>query len=142
MPGKVNPVIPEMIIQAAACVMGKCHAVNIGARCAPLELNIMMPLIAYESISSLMLLSRTCRAFGERCIRGIEADKERCAHWVDWSLAMVTPLSARLGYDQAAAIAYQAFKEKKTVRQVLAENSILSKEEIDELLDAKSMIRR
>jgi len=140
MPGKVNPVIPEMVIQVAVYVKGKAASVGMAAASAPLELNIMMPLIAYETLDSLSLLANTVRVLGDRCIRGIEADPQRCADWVEWSLALVTPLATRIGYDKAAEIAYQAFKEKKTVRQLLGETALLSPEEVDKVLDPKSMI--
>jgi len=139
MPGKVNPVIPEMVIQAAVYVKGKAASVSMAASSAPLELNIMMPLIAYETLDSLGLLANTARALAERCIRGIEADPERCAEWVEWSLALVTPLATRIGYDKAAEIAYRAFKEKKTVRRLLGETALLSPEEVDKVLDPRSM---
>ncbi len=139
MPGKVNPVIPEMVIQAAVYVKGKAASVSMAASSAPLELNIMMPLIAYETLDSLTLMANTARALAERCIRGIEADPERCAEWVEWSLALVTPLATRIGYDKAAEIAYRAFKEKKTVRRLLDETGLLSSEEVDKALDPRSM---
>jgi len=140
MPGKVNPVIPEMVIQAAVYVKGKAASVGMAAASAPLELNIMMPLIAYETLDSLSLLANTVQVLRDRCIRGIEADPQRCADWVEWSLALVTPLATRIGYDKAAEIAYQAYKEKKTVRQLLGESGLLPQEEVDKVLDPKSMI--
>jgi fumarate hydratase class II len=140
MPGKVNPVIPEMVIQAAVYVKGKAASVGMAAASAPLELNIMMPLIAYETLDSLSLMTNTARVLADRCIGGIEADPQRCADWVEWSLALVTPLATRLGYDKAAEIAYRAFREKKTVRRLLGETMLLSPEEIEEVLDPKSMI--
>jgi fumarate hydratase class II len=140
MPGKVNPVIPEMVIQAAVYVKGKAQAVGMAAASAPLELNIMMPLVAYETLDSLELLTNVCRVFRERCIAGIEADRERCAEWIEWSLALVTPLATRIGYDKAAALAHRAYKEKKTVRQLLTEEKILGPEEIDRVLDPRSMV--
>ena len=142
MPGKVNPVIPEMVIQAAVYVKGKAVSVGMAAASAPLELNIMMPLIAYETVDSLSLLANTCRALDERCIRGIEANVERCAEGVEWSLALVTPLATRIGYDKAAQIAYRAYKEKKTVRQVLMESGLLEPADLDEVLDPQSMVGR
>ncbi len=140
MPGKVNPVIPEMVIQAAVYVKGKATSVGMAAASAPLELNIMMPLIAYETLDSLSLLTNTSQVLNDRCIRGIEADAERCADWVEWSLALVTPLANRIGYDKAAEIAYRAYKEKKTVRQLVTEAGLLSPEELEKMLDPKSMV--
>jgi fumarate hydratase class II len=140
MPGKVNPVIPEMVIQVAAHVMGKHYAVSIGAQNAPLELNMMNPLIGYETLSSIALLAGTCRVLAERCIQGLEADRERCAYWIEWSLALVTPLANRIGYDRAAALAYKAYKSKRTIREVAREEKILTEKELDELLDPRNMI--
>ena len=140
MPGKVNPVIPEMVIQAAVYVKGKAASVGLAAASAPLELNIMMPLIAYETVDSLSLLANTCRAFSERCIQGIQANQERCADGVEQSLALVTPLATRFGYDKAAEIAYRAYQEGKTVRQVVTESGLLDAKEVEDILDPQSMV--
>ncbi|HUV06595.1 MAG TPA: class II fumarate hydratase, partial [Spirochaetia bacterium] len=140
MPGKVNPVIPEMVIQVVAFIMGKHLSVTIGAQNGPLQLNMMNPLIAYETLTSMALLRETCLAFADRCIRGIEADRERCAYWVEWSLALVTPLATRIGYDRAAALAYRAFRERRSVREVAREEKVLPEEELERLLDPKRMI--
>jgi fumarate hydratase class II len=140
MPGKVNPVIPEMVIQAAVYIRGKAASVSTAAAMAPLELNIMMPLIAYETMDSLTLSSNICAALNERCICGIEANEKRCADAVEQSLALVTPLTIRIGYDEAARIAYQAHREGKPVRQVVIESGLLSPEEVEEVLDPVSMV--
>jgi fumarate hydratase class II len=141
MPGKVNPVIPEMVIQAAAHVMGKSLAVTIGGQNGPLELNMMHPLIAYETLSAMDLLGNACSALARRCIAGLEADVERCRYWLEWSLALVTPLAVRIGYDRAAALAYKAFRERRTVREVALEEKVLPAEEVERLLDPAAMIR-
>jgi fumarate hydratase class II len=140
MPGKVNPVIPEMVIQAAAHVMGKCLAVSIGGMTGPLELNMMMPLIGYETASSLELLANACSALAERCIDGIAADEERCRNWIERSLALATPLSLRIGYDKAAKIARMAYDEKRTIRYIAVREGVLTAEEADRILDPKSML--
>ena len=140
MPGKVNPVIPEMVIQVAAYVNGKAVSVTIAGQNGPLELNMMNPLIAYETLSSIAVLSNTCRVFADKAIAGIEADEKRLAYWIEWSLALVTPLATEIGYDRAAALAYQAFKEQKPIREVLMESGILSEERICALLDPRTMI--
>jgi fumarate hydratase class II len=140
MPGKVNPVIPEMVIQAAAHVMGSCLAVSIGGMTGPLELNMMMPLIGYETVSSLELLTNACNALADRCIRGITADEERCKSWIERSLALVTPLSLKIGYDKAAGIAKMAYEENRTIRDVAVREGVLTAEEAEEILDPKRMI--
>jgi len=121
-------------------VKGKAHSVSLAAGQGPLELNLMMPLIAHESLESLVLLTGACRVFRERCVQGLEADRQRCAHWIEWSLALVTPLATRIGYDRAAQIAYQAYREGKTVRQVALEQKVLSPEEIEAALDPRAML--
>jgi len=140
MPGKVNPVIPEMVAQVAVYVTGRAAGVTLAATQGPLELNMMMPLIAHETQDCLALLARTCRVFRERCVEGLEADAERCAHWIEWSLALVTPLATRIGYDRAARIAYQAYREGKTVRQVALEQKVLPPGEIEAVLDPRTML--
>ena len=140
MPGKINPVIPEMIIQVAAHVMGKVTAISIGGQNAPLELNMMNPLIAYETLSAIALLKESCTAFARRCVDGIAADRERCAYWIEWSLALVTPLATRIGYDKAAELAHVAYEQSRTIRDVVAEAGILPPEELEALLDPRSML--
>jgi fumarate hydratase class II len=142
MPGKVNPVIPEVVMQAAVYVRGQAASVGTAAAAGPLELNIMMPLIAYETVDSLCLLTRTCRLLDKRCIQGIAANVERCAEGVEWSLALVTPLANRIGYDKAAEIANRAHREGKPVRKVIAESGLLSPEEVEAVLDPRTMIGR
>ena len=140
MPGKINPVVPEMVIQVAAFIMGKNLSVAVGSQSGPLELNIMMPLIAYETLTALRLMANTCEAFADRCIAGIQADEARCRQWIEWSLALVTPLATRIGYDQAAKLAYEAFREKKTIREVVRAKKILTEDEIDVILDPNKML--
>lgn len=140
MPGKINPVIPEMMIQVAAHVMGKVTAVSIGGQNAPLELNMMNPLIAHETLSAIDLLTESCSAFASRCVDGIEADASRCEYWIEWSLALVTPLATRIGYDKAAELAHVAFEEKRMIRDVVREADVLSEAEAEKLLDPGSMV--
>lgn len=144
MPGKVNPVIPEMLIQVSAHVSGKLFSVTIGGQNSPLELNMMNPLIAYECLGSLELLTAACMAFADKCVAGIESDAERCAYWIDWSLALVTPLNNKIGYDRAAQLAYKAFKERRKIRDVVMDEVVnktgeITEKELDALLDPKTM---
>jgi len=140
MPGKVNPVIPEMIIQVAAHVCGKALSVSIAGQNSPLQLNMMNPLISLEVLDSLSYLTKACESFAKDCIQGIVPDPERCAWWIEWSLALVTPLNKKIGYDKAAQLAYKAYKEKRKIREVLLESGLVSPEELSELLDPRSMI--
>ena len=140
MPGKVNPVIPEMMIQVAAYVMGKVVSVTSAGQHGPLELNMMHPLIAFETIDAMSVLAQTCRRSAERCIDGISADSERLAFWIEWSLALVTPLAIEIGYDRASELAYKAYREKRRIREVVLESGVLPQERVAELLDARGMI--
>jgi fumarate hydratase class II len=140
MPGKVNPVILEMTMQAAARVMGSCLTVSVGGQSGPLELNMMQPLLAWESLSSLSLMERTCRALAERCVVGITADVQRSREWIEQSLALVTPLALKVGYDRAAKLAQKALLENRTIREVVVEEGVLSVEEAERILDPRSML--
>ncbi len=140
MPGKVNPVIPEMVIQVAAWVNGKAVSVTIAGQNSPLELNMMHPLIAMETLDALSVLAATCRRLAERAIDGLEADRERLAYWIEWSLALVTPLATEIGYDMATKLAYQAYKEKRKIRDVVRESGVLPDDRVAELLDPSQMV--
>lgn len=140
MPGKVNPVIPEMMIQVAAQVMGNHLAVTIGGQNAPLELNMMMPMMAHNVLFSVQILTTGIHLLTEKCIMGIEANSAKCEDWVEKSLALVTPLARKLGYDKAAQIAQKAFREKKTIRELVLDEGILSESEVDEILDPRHML--
>jgi fumarate hydratase class II len=139
MPGKVNPVMSEMLIQVCAQVIGNDAAVTIGARDSILDLNVMMPLIARNLLESIRLLSNGVGVFAERCVAGIDADVERCGQMIEQSLAMCTSLAPAIGYDQAAAIAKEAYASGKTVREVALEKKVLPADELNRLLDPASM---
>jgi fumarate hydratase class II len=140
MPGKVNPVIPESVIQAAATVMGKHTTVTIAAQNSPLQLNIMQPLIAYEILFSINLLSEASVMLATKCIDGIKVNVEECRDYIDWSLALVTPLAIKVGYDRAAEIAYKAYSEKIKVKDAALKLTDLSEEEINEIFNIEKML--
>lgn len=139
MPGKVNPVMSEMLVQVCAQVIGNDTAIMIGARDSIFELNTMMPLIARNLLESIRLLSNAVNVFTERCVVGLEPCSQRCEQMVEQSLAMCTSLAPVIGYDRAAAIAKEAFATGQTVRQVALAQGVCSAEELDRLLDAASM---
>ena len=139
MPGKVNPVMSEMVIQVAAQVIGQDVALTLGARDSIFELNIMMPLMAHNLLESIRLLSAAARVFADRCVADLEANTERCEELIEQSLAMCTSLAPLIGYDQAAAIAKEAFATGKTVRQVALDKKALSEAELNNALDPRSM---
>jgi len=135
MPGKVNPVIPEMVLQVAAQVIGNDAAITQGGQAGNFELNAMLPLMAYSLIQSIQLLAGAARALGEKCIRGIEANEEKCVSNLEQSLALATAFVPAIGYDRAASLAKEAFEKKKTIREVALEKRVLSEEEIQKILN-------
>ncbi|MFP4053148.1 MAG: aspartate ammonia-lyase [Phycisphaerae bacterium] len=137
MPGKVNPVIPEAVAQAAMTVMGN-HAI-IAQACASgsLELNPFLPLVAEKLLESLQLLAATCEVFRTRCVSGIEANESACRAHVDGSTATLTALVEELGYKQAQAVGKQAAQSGRTIRQVVQDRELLSEEQFDELVSAE-----
>lgn len=140
MPGKVNPVIPEMIIQVAAHIMGKHLSVTVACQNAPLELNIMQPLIAFELLSSLELLTHSIRRLRTACIPGIQANAERCLGFIEMSLSLLTPLANEIGYDETARLVAKARSENRTVRAVVEEAKILPGKRIEELLSLDNFL--
>ncbi len=135
MPGKVNPVIPEMVIQVCAFIHGAYNSVVIGAETGPLELNMMMPLIAFLSINSIKILKSALKIFGEKCIKGIRANREICKRYAEMSYALITPLARKIGYDRASEIVLKAKRENKTLREILKEEKILKEEEIEKFFE-------
>lgn len=140
MPGKVNPVIPEMMIQICADVMGKAFSITIAGQNAPLELNIMMPLIAYNTLFSIEILKNGINIFAEKCISGIKANKKRCKEFAEWSTSIITPLALKIGYDRAAEIAHRAYKTNKKIKEIVVEEGILTEEEAEEILAPEKMV--
>ncbi len=135
MPGKVNPVIPEAVIQAAAQVIGNDATITFSGQGGYFELNVMLPVIAYNLLQSIHLLSSATTVLAEKCVDGISANKERCASNLEQSLALATGLVPAIGYDKAAAIAKEAYEKRKTVREVAMEKKVLPDEELNRLLD-------
>ena len=140
MPGKVNPVMSEMVLQVCAQVIGNDVTITYGnAIGSTFELNVMMPVMAYNLLQSVELLSKAARVFAESCVAGLEADEEKCRAMVEQSLAMCTSLAPLIGYDEAAAIAKEAFKTGKTVREVAREKMVLDERKLEEALDPRAM---
>ncbi len=142
MPGKVNPVIPEAVIQVAAQVIGNDACITIGGQGGYFELNTMMPVMAYNLLQSIALLGSASRIFVDKCLAGIRADEARCAELIEQSLAMCTALAPVIGYDAAAKIAKESYETGKTVRQVALEHQILPEEELKRILDPWGMTER
>jgi aspartate ammonia-lyase len=141
MPGKVNPVIPEAVTQAALLVMGHDQVVAHAASRGDLELNAFMPLIADSLLHSCDLLARACTLLRAHCVEGIEADETRCRAHIDGSTAMATALVSVLGYDTASKIAREATTAGRTVRETVLEQGLLTAAQFDELITAEAVCR-
>jgi fumarate hydratase class II len=141
MPGKVNPVMSEMMLQVCARVIGNDTTITFAGSGlgSTFELNVMMPVMAYAMLESIELLARAAEVFADRTVAGLQANRERCEELVEQSLAMCTSLAPLIGYDQAADIAKESFKTGKTVREVARERKLMSDAELDKALDPKRM---
>ena len=139
MPGKVNPVMSEMLLMVCAQVIGHDATIAWGGAAGSFELNVMIPVMAYNLLSAVAVLSHACPLFASRCVDGLVANEARATAFVEQSLAMVTALNPRIGYDAAAAIAREAAATGKTVREVCLEKKVLPAEELERLLDARAM---
>jgi aspartate ammonia-lyase len=141
MPGKVNPIIPEVVNQVAFQVIGNDVAVTMAAEAGQLELNVMEPLIAYNLFSSIDILGRACQTLGERCIRGITANREVCRQNVENSIGLVTALNPLLGYEKSSEIAKEALETGDSVYEIVLAKGYLSQEELDDWLKPENMTR-
>ena len=139
MPGKVNPVIPESIIQTAAQVIGNDMSITMGCQGGNFDLNVMLPVIAHNLLQSISILGSAAKIFAEKCINGITANEARCKDIIENSLSMCTALAPVIGYERAAAIAKEAYRTGKTVREVSIEEKVLPEAQLKELLDPLKM---
>jgi fumarate hydratase, class II len=143
MPGKVNPVLPEAVTQVAAQVIGNDAAVAWGGANGAFELNVYIPMMARNILESFKLLTNVSKLFAERCITGLSAHVEHLRELAESSPSIVTPLNGIIGYEEAAAVAKQALKERKTIRQTVIDRGLigdkLSIEELDRRLDVLAM---
>jgi len=125
MPGKVNPVIPEAVLQVAAQVMGNDTTIMLGGQAGNFELNVMLPVITYNLLQSISVLSSVSSVFADKCISGIKADRDKSGLFIEQSLALATSLIPHIGYDKAAWISKKAHETGKTIRQIAVEKKIL-----------------
>ncbi|NEW47555.1 class II fumarate hydratase [Nocardia cyriacigeorgica] len=145
MPGKVNPVLPEAVTQVAAQVIGNDAAVAFGGANGHFELNVYIPVMARNLLESIRLLANVSRLFADRCVRGLVANEEHLRTLAESSPSIVTPLNSAIGYEEAAAVAKEALKEKKTIRQTVIDRGLigdkLAEEELDRRLDVLAMAK-
>jgi len=141
MPGKVNPVVPEAVCQVVAQVIGNDAAVAFGGSAGNLELNVMMPVIARNILESIRLLASVSRALADTCVRGIEADVERCRTYALSSPAIATALNPSLGYERVAEVVKESLRSGLDLRTVVLEMGLMSEEDLDRALDVMAMTR-
>ena len=141
MPGKVNPVIPEVVTQVAAQVFGNDATVAMCGAMGNFELNVFMPVIAHNLLESVHLLASAATLLAERCVEGLQPDAERAHALVEQSFPIVTALVPAIGYDLCAEISKEAFKTGRSIRDVVLERGVLGEKELDEALDLMKMTR-
>jgi fumarate hydratase class II len=139
MPGKVNPVLSEALMMVAARVMGNHTTITVGGQHGNFELNVMMPVMAHAMLESVEILANGCDAFRTKCLDGIEANRERCRELLEKNPSIATALNAAIGYDTASKVAKKAAAEGRSVRDVLEEMDLIPADEIDAVLDVRSM---
>jgi len=139
MPGKVNPVMSEMVTMVAAQVIGNDAAITIGGERGNFELNVMIPVMIHNLLESIEILSTGSRTFADRCVAGITANAERCMRNAESTGSLSTALAPAIGYDRAAEVAKKSLKEDKTLREVVRELDLMSDEELSEIIDFARM---
>src|SRR5919112_2561206 len=140
MPGKVNPVIPEVVTQVAAQVIGNDQAIAVGGMQGHFELNVFVPLMAKNILESVKLLASASRLFAEKCVDGIEANREQCERYAELTLSAATALNPYIGYDKASEIVKEASKSGKSLREV-ARGLGVEEAVLDEALDYRKMAK-
>lgn len=140
MPGKVNPVIPEVMTQVAFNIIGNDHTITLAAEAGQLELNAFEPVLLFKLFESIVTLTGGVTTFVDNCITGITANRDRCVTLVDHSVGIITAICPKVGYQAAAEIAKDAIKTGKSVRELLKEKHMLSEEEINSVLDPQKMV--
>src|SRR5207253_10517038 len=139
MPGKVNPVLCESMMMVCAQVFGDDATITWEGANGNFELNVLMPVMAHNILESIRLLGNVADAFTEKCVVGIEANEERCRELVELSMAMVTSLAPKIGYDRAAEIAKESARTGKTVREICREKKVLLENDLEGALDPVAM---
>jgi aspartate ammonia-lyase len=139
MPGKINPSIPEMVNQVCFQVMGCDTTVAIASEHGQLELNVMMPVIAFNVLLSMQILTNATNVLADKCVKGITANREMCEYWVERSAALATALAPQIGYAKAAEISKRSVKEGVLIRELVKREHVLPDDQLDDVLDLKKM---
>jgi aspartate ammonia-lyase len=140
MPGKVNPVIPEVVNQVCFDVIGGDVTVTMAAEAGQLQLNVFEPIIAYRLLRGMTTLTNACNTLQHRCIEGITANPDRMRHFVEHSIGIVTALVPIIGYEQSTAIAKQALETGRGVYDLVLESGLMTKDQLDRALDPEAMV--
>lgn len=139
MPGKVNPVMAEVVNQVAFQVIGNDHTISLAVEAGQFELNVMEPVAAFNLMQSIDILTNVTRVFREKCIKGITANKERCKNMVESHIGIITALNPHIGYEQSSSIAKEAKESGEKIPEIVARKGILTKEQLDTILDPKNL---
>jgi len=139
MPGKVNPVMAEVINQVAFQVIGNDHTICLASEAGQLELNVMEPVLVFNLIQSISIMNNGFRVFREYCIKGITANEELLKQYVEKSVGIITAVNPHIGYEAASRIAREAIETGKSVRELCLEHGVLTEEELDIILDPFEM---
>jgi fumarate hydratase class II len=139
MPGKVNPVLAEMLNMACFHVMGNDLAIMLAGQAGQLELNVMMPIVAHNLFEMMQVLIGAVRAFTDKCVAGVQANPEKATGWLARNAILVTALNPVIGYLKGAEVAKEAMASNRTIKEVVVEKGYLSAEEADRILDARKM---
>lgn len=135
MPGKINPSMAENLNLVLFQILGQCQAIDYSVQAGQLELNVMMPGIAFSAQFSLQILTNALKTFTDNCVVGITADEERCRHYAETSPSLATALNPYLGYETVASIVKEALKEKRSIPEVVRERGLLDEETLNKALD-------
>jgi fumarate hydratase class II len=141
MPGKVNPVVPEAVLQVVAQVIGNDAAVAFSGSQGNFELNVMLPVMARNLLESIRLLANVSRVFAEKTILGIEANEAQCRRYAESSPSIGTSLNPYIGYEEAAKVIKQSVAEDKTIREVVLERKLMKPADLDRALDVEAMTK-
>jgi aspartate ammonia-lyase len=139
MPGKVNPVMAEMLTMVCFQAIGYDTTVLLAAQAGQLELNVMMPVVAYDLLEQIEIVSQAIRSFTKFCLRGITPNEKRAKMYAEASMSIVTALNPHLGYAKAAEIAKESLKSGKSIREILLERHLLTERQIDSIFDLRGM---
>jgi aspartate ammonia-lyase len=139
MPGKINPSIPECVIMVCYDVMGKDKTVELAAQYSILELNVMCPIIAYNILQSMKLLTNTLKMFRELCIEGIKANEERCLELLHKSTAIATALNPYLGYQVVSKIVKESLRNNSTIKEIILKYKLIEENDLNKILSPEEM---